>query len=106
MGRTRAMSSAKSDMANQAIIENPQTPKSVCSMPWLGRVLVACEFSGRVRDAFQAAGWDAWSADLLPSEGPGNHYQGDVRETLFLYLLIELKSLSDLKTVKGFAPDP
>ena len=82
MGRTRAMSSAKSDMANQAIIENPQTPKSVCSMPWLGRVLVACEFSGRVRDAFQAAGWDAWSADLLPSEGPGNHYQGDVREIL------------------------
>jgi hypothetical protein len=57
-----------------------QTP--VRSTRWLGRVLVACEFSGRVRDAFAASGWDAWSADMLPSEGPGNHYQGDVREIL------------------------
>lgn len=46
------------------------------------RVLVACEFSGIVRDAFIAAGHDAWSCDLLPSERPGPHYQGDVRETL------------------------
>ena len=37
------------------------------------RVLVACEFSGIVRDAFAAKGHDAWSADLLPSERPGNH---------------------------------
>lgn len=64
------------------------------------RVLVACEMSGRVRDAFAARGWEAWSADLLPSENPayvtihpagtaatnpeavnnGNHYQGDVRD--------------------------
>lgn len=44
------------------------------------RILVACEFSGIVRDAFAARGWDAWSCDLLPSERPGNHYQGDVRD--------------------------
>lgn len=42
------------------------------------RVLVGCEFSGRVRDAFSRAGWDAWSCDLLPSETPGNHIEGDV----------------------------
>jgi hypothetical protein len=34
------------------------------------RVLIACEFSGRVRDAFRARGHDAWSCDLLPSESP------------------------------------
>ncbi len=42
------------------------------------RVLVACEYSGRVRDAFTALGHDAMSCDLLPSESPGHHYQGDV----------------------------
>lgn len=42
------------------------------------RVLVACEFSGRVRDAFIAKGHSAMSCDLLPSETPGAHYQGDV----------------------------
>lgn len=47
-----------------------------------GRILIACEFSGIVRDAFAALGWDAWSCDLLPSETPGNHHQGDVREIL------------------------
>ena len=46
------------------------------------RVLVACEFSGIVRDAFIAAGHDAVSCDLLPSERPGPHVQGDVRELL------------------------
>ncbi len=46
------------------------------------RVLVACEFSGIVRDAFAAHGHDAWSCDLLPSELPGNHIQGDVLEIL------------------------
>jgi len=46
------------------------------------RVLVACEFSGIVRDAFAARGHDAWSCDLLPTEQPGNHYQGDVLEIL------------------------
>lgn len=42
------------------------------------KVLVACEFSGIVRDAFIAAGHDAVSCDLLPSERPGPHIQGDV----------------------------
>lgn len=46
------------------------------------RVLVACEYSGTVRDAFRAAGHDAMSCDLLPSETPGPHYQGDVRDVL------------------------
>jgi len=46
------------------------------------RVLVACEYSGRVRDAFTLLGWDAWSCDLLPTEAPGNHYQGPVEEIL------------------------
>jgi len=44
------------------------------------RVLVACEFSGTVRDAFIKAGHDALSCDLLPTEKPGRHYQGDVRD--------------------------
>ena len=42
------------------------------------RVLIACEFSGIVRDAFLARGHDAWSCDLLPTERPGPHIQGDV----------------------------
>jgi hypothetical protein len=46
------------------------------------RVLVACEFSGIVRDAFIAAGHDAMSCDLLPTERPGPHYRGDVRDVL------------------------
>ena len=46
------------------------------------RVLVACEYSGAVRDAFAAKGADAWSCDLLPSRRPGLHYQGDVRTIL------------------------
>lgn len=37
------------------------------------RILVACEYSGAVRDAFARHGHDAWSCDLLPSESPGNH---------------------------------
>ena len=46
------------------------------------RVLVACEFSGTVRDAFIARGHEAMSCDLLPTETPGPHYQGDVRDVL------------------------
>lgn len=42
------------------------------------RVLVACEYSGRVRDAFLKVGHDAMSCDLLPTDSPGPHYQGDV----------------------------
>lgn len=46
------------------------------------KILVACEFSGIVRDAFRAKGHDAISCDLLPSERPGPHIQGDVEEVL------------------------
>ena len=42
------------------------------------KVLIACEYSGRVRDAFIALGHDAMSCDLLPTDSPGPHYQGDV----------------------------
>lgn len=47
------------------------------------RVLVACEFSGTVRDAFIAAGHDAMSCDLLPTDMPGPHYHGDVRNVMY-----------------------
>jgi len=46
------------------------------------RVLVACEFSGRVRDSFTARGHFAMSCDLLPSETDGYHYEGDVRDLI------------------------
>ena len=46
------------------------------------RVLVACEFSGIVREAFTAKGLDAWSCDLLLTEIPGHHIRGDVRRVL------------------------
>ena len=46
------------------------------------KVLIACEFSGTVRDAFIAKGHDAWSCDILPSESNGNHIQGNVLEHL------------------------
>ena len=48
------------------------------------RVLVACEYSGVVRDAFRARGHDVVSCDLLPTERPGPHYQGDVFDILDL----------------------
>ena len=46
------------------------------------RVLVACEYSGVVRDAFIAKGHEAMSCDLLQTDQPGPHYQGDVRDVL------------------------
>jgi hypothetical protein len=46
------------------------------------KVLVACESSGNVRDAFIRAGHDAMSCDMLPSESAGSHYQGDVLDIL------------------------
>ena len=46
------------------------------------RILIACEYSGTVRDAFRARGHDAMSCDLLPTERPGPHYQGDVFDIL------------------------
>ncbi len=58
------------------------------------RVLVACEFSGVVRDAFLKEGCDAVSCDLLPTESPGPHIQGDV--------LAVLKNRWDLMV--GFPP--
>jgi len=45
-------------------------------------ILVACEYSGIVRSAFAVLGHNAWSCDLLPTEIPGQHYQGDVRNLL------------------------
>lgn len=47
------------------------------------RALVACEYSGRVRDALRRRGVEAMSCDLLPTEVPGPHYQGDVRDVLY-----------------------
>jgi hypothetical protein len=46
------------------------------------RVLIACEYSGTVRDAFRAAGHDAMSCDLLPTDRLGPHYQGDVFDVI------------------------
>ena len=46
------------------------------------KVLIACEFSGIVREAFARRGHDAWSCDLLPTEQDGNHIQGDVLQIL------------------------
>jgi len=46
------------------------------------RVLIACEYSGTVRDAFIAQGHDAMSCDLLPTDRPGQHYQGDIVDIL------------------------
>jgi len=46
-------------------------------------VLVACEFSGIVRNAFAKKGHNAWSCDLLPTEMPGNHYHGNIDDILF-----------------------
>lgn len=48
------------------------------------KVLIACEYSGRVRDAFSKLGHDAVSCDLLPTDTPGPHYEGDVRDILHL----------------------
>lgn len=47
------------------------------------KILVACERSGIVRDAFAALGHDAWSCDLAPTQRPGQHYECDVREVLY-----------------------
>jgi hypothetical protein len=46
------------------------------------KILIACEYSGTVRDAFIRRGHDAMSCDLLPTDVPGPHYQGDVRDIL------------------------
>ena len=46
------------------------------------KILIACEYSGVVRDAFIKLGHDAISCDLLPTDSPGPHYQGDVRDLI------------------------
>ena len=46
------------------------------------KILIACEYSGRVRDAFTEKGHQVTSCDLLPTESPGSHYLGDVRDIL------------------------
>lgn len=46
------------------------------------KILIACEFSGIVREAFAARGHDVWSCDLLPTEIAGNHYEGNVLDIL------------------------
>jgi hypothetical protein len=48
----------------------------------VARILIACEYSGIVRNAFAVVGHDAWSCDILPTDMPGQHYQCDVREIL------------------------
>jgi hypothetical protein len=57
-------------------------PTRIGSGDWLGRILIACEYSATVREAFARRGWDAWSCDILPSEVPGNHYQEDIFKLL------------------------
>lgn len=47
------------------------------------RVIIGCESSGTVRDAFIRAGHNAMSCDMLPTERPGPHYQGDIRDVLY-----------------------
>ena len=46
------------------------------------KVLIACEYSGIVREAFKAKGHDAWSCDILPTEIEGQHYQDDIFKVL------------------------
>ena len=60
-------------------MKNHRNPKELDKIM---KVLVACEFSGIVRDAFTEHGHNAYSCDLLPSESPGKHHMGDVRGLL------------------------
>jgi len=72
------------------------------------KVLIACEYSGRVRDAFTAMGHDATSVDLLPSETEGRHIIGDVLDVIkseHFDLMIAHPPCTDLATsgAKWFA---
>jgi len=78
-------------MGKKVITENPQMflgvkstiQKDIFSNTYgKMRVLVACEYSGIVRDAFAKRGHDAWSCDILPTESQGNHIQDDVLKHL------------------------
>ena len=46
------------------------------------KVLIACEYSGTVREEFKKLGHEAWSCDILPTEIPGNHFEGNVLDHL------------------------
>ena len=46
------------------------------------KILIACEYSGQIRDSFARFGHDVISCDLLPTESQGKHYQGDVRDII------------------------
>jgi hypothetical protein len=61
------------------LFSEPPAPPGKCDTM---KVLVACEYSGTVRTAFARRGFEAWSCDLLPTEQPGNHYQGDIIDIL------------------------
>ena len=57
--------------------------RTVVTIPKRPSVLIACEFSAVVRDSFRALGYNAWSCDLIPSEGDSTfHWVGDVRDYL------------------------
>ena len=68
----------------QELFNTPETRHELYRVLPAGvlRVLVACEYSGTVREAFKALGHDAMSCDLLDTEMPGKHYKGDVRDIL------------------------
>lgn len=61
----------------------------------MSRVLIACEFSGIVREAFRRQGHVAVSCDLLPTELPGIHYQGDVRDLLDGWMPVQFQADCD-----------
>ena len=48
----------------------------------MGKILIACEYSGTVRDAFAKLGHDAWSCDILPTDVEGQHYQRDIADVI------------------------
>lgn len=65
------------------MMNNHENPNCInILLPAGVRVLVACEYSGTVRDAFNNLGFDAWSCDILPTDKPGNHLQCDVMEII------------------------
>lgn len=71
--------SAIADRAAPPSERSQQAVSGIAGIAGARRVLVACEFSATVRDAFRARGFDAWSCDLLPTEGePAWHIEGDV----------------------------
>ena len=58
-------------------------------------VLIACEFSGIIRDAFCKMGHNSWSCDLLPSEKPGNHFQCDIFDVLYKDYLTDVDAFQN-----------